>query len=705
MNKRTKMSFVMALLMIVSAISVVGTANANECNVIQTLDGDCQAENLDVVKTVWNGSAWVDEYYAEVGETVTFKINVTYQQTAPCGYLAKNFTVIDNLDPTGGVTYTIDYSSMNYAPIEESVPIQWNISEDYGIELNEGESFEITFNVTITTGYGELVNAVEVYGWETCCHIDLYGTDTATVIVEEEPCETRIELEKTVWNGTAYAEYVDGLTIGDIVKFKIVITYIDECETGYEILNMVVDDELPCCLEYEETLEITTTGEIDETTPEVSSDGKVVTWEWIFDNHVVLHDGDTVTIIFTAEFVEYCDLVGENWAYVEAWGCSGPTFEDEDNALVDCTSEETTFEKTVWNGSAWVEEIETAEGNTLRFKLELHYYGEEELRDIHFYDELPCILEYADNLYSNIEDIEDYVNVSEDKKHIWWNLTGVIIEDGDYIIIEFDALVTGQTGNDCPLCECQLDVVNYAEVWGKIGCTAEPNFFICDEVLIHSEGNCPPSAPGVTGDTTAEAGEEIEIKVKTTDSDGDKVYYMIDWGDESEGMVWVGPSNSSDEVALTHTYTAAGVYEVYAKAKDVHGAESAWSYYPFKITITEEAIKLDITLPASVKGLISATVKNNGGDDLAGIDWEITAAGGLFGGVDVSADGTIDLNSSDSTDLNGSDSAEVDTGDGSIGFGFGKVTGSVKVSIGDYEKEVEFSGFLLGKTIYALKIA
>lgn len=697
MNRRTKVSFVMALLMIVSAISVVGTANANECNVVQTLDDDCGPEDLDVVKTVWNGTAWVDEYYAEVGETVTFKINVTYHATAPCGYLAKNFTVIDNLDPTGGITYTIDYTSMNYAPIEESIPIQWNISEDYGIELDEGESFEITFNATITTGYGELVNTVQVYGWETCCHVDLYGTDTATVIVEEEPCETRIEIEKTVWNGTEWGEYVEDLTIGDIVEFKLVITYLDECETGYEILNMVVNDYLPCCLEYYETIDITSTGEIDPTTPEVTPDGKTVTWEWIFDNHVVLHDGDTLTITFSAEFVDYCDLVGENWADVEAWGCSGPTFFDEDNALVDCTPDETTFEKTVWNGTAWAEEIETAKGNTLRFKLEFHYYGVEELREISIYDELPCILEYADNLYSNIENIEDFVNVSEDKKHIWWNLTDVIITDGDSIIIEFDALVTGQTGNDCPLCQCELDVVNYAEITGKIGCTEEVNFFMSDEVLITSEGNCPPSAPGITGDVTAEAGEEIEIKVKTTDSDGDQVYYMIDWGEEYVGVPWVGPSDSGEEVTITHTYIDAGVYEVYAKAKDVHGAESEWSYYPFKITITEEEIDLDISMPASLKGMISATVKNNGGDDLAGISWEIEATGGLLGMVSASANGTFDLNSSDSVD--------VDTGEASIGFGFGKVTGSVKVSIGEYTNEVEFSGFLLGKTIYAIKTA
>lgn len=690
MNKRTKISLVMALLMIVSAVSAAGTVTANDCNFVETLG--CPVENLDVVKKVWNGTAWTDEYYAEVGETVTFKITVTY--TEVCGYLAKDFIVIDNLDSTEDLYYTVDYNSMNYDPIEESIPIQWNMTDDYGIELSDGESFAITFNVTIDSGFGSLINTVEVFATETCCGGDLYGNDEAQVIVEEDPCETRIELEKTVWNGTAWTEYVDDLTIGDIVEFKIVVTYIDECETGYEILNMVVEDYLPCCLIYHETVDITSTGEIDETTPQVSGDGKVVIWEWIFDNHVVLHDGDTVTIIFTAEFVDYCDIIGENLAYVEAWGCSGPTYIDEDNAFVDCTPGETTFEKLVWDEEAeeWVDEIETATGSALRFKLELQYYGVEELRDIHVYDELPCILEYIYTYNSNVN-VSDRIEVSNDSKHVWWNLTDLIITDGDKVTIEFFALVTGATSAGCPLCQCEQDAYNYANVRGRIGCTEEPNFFMEDEVLISSEGNCPPSTPGITGDTTAEVGEEIEIKVKTTDSDGDQVYYIIDW--DSEGLGWDGPYNSSKEVTFTHTYTEAGVYEVYAKAKDANGVHSEWSYYPFKVTITEEPIDLDITMPKRSRGTVSATITNNGGDDLAGISWKITATGGMLGKLDVSADGTVDIDSEEHADIN--------TGECSLCFGFGKITGTVEASIGEYEKSVEFSGFLIGKTIFAIK--
>jgi len=719
MNKKTKISLLMALLMIVSTATTVGTVTANEGNFIGALEFE---ETLDVTKEVWNGTHWVDEIVAEIGDTVQFRITITYSEplNETSGYRATDIVVKDTLPDC--LNYTNDVkitygteNSSGESSVNDKI-VYWNLTEDYptaypteeegGIQLylepniyDIPDTVQIEFNTTVVD-YGVNVNKVNVTATEHCSGEPLSGNATATVIVEEEPCETRIELEKTVWNETEWAEHIDGLTIGDIVKFKIEITYLDECETGYEILNMVVDDYLPCCLEYNETLEITSTGEVDETTPIVSPDGKIVTWEWEFDNHVVL-DGinNTLTIIFTADFVNYCEEVDENLAYVEAWGCSGPTYTDEDNATVDCRQDDPYFEKTVWNGSAWTHEIETTEGQILRFRLKLQYFGLEDLRDIRIYDEMSCILEYANNLYSNIEDIEDYINVSEDKKQMWWNLTGLVLEDGDYVIIEFDALVTGQSSGDCPLCECE-DAYNYAEVWGRIGCTQEPNFNEWDEVTIFAEGNCRPSAPGVSGDSSAELGEEIEIKVRTTDPDGDRVAYLIDWGDGT-GMAWTVFFNSGQEVTFIHTYAGVGEYDVYARAKDENESLSDWSYYPFTITITEEEeeeeeekINLGITLPTSVKGEMSATIKNKGDDDLAAIDWEITITGGILGKVDATKSGAIDLNSGKSKD--------VDTGHDSVGFGFGRVAGTVEVSYSDYEKSVEFHGFLIGKTIISI---
>ncbi len=704
MNKKTAISIVLTLLMIASTFSAI-SVNANELTACDDPynGGGTTEENLKVTKTVWNGCEWADSTDAELEDTIRFKIVVDYDQVLPAGYQAINLVVKDELpsclEYANGAVITLGETKYYGESFVDGKTVYWNLSEDYEIilhlNLQDGpDVVSIEFNATVVD-CGENVNNVYVTGKETCSQEPLYGHDDATVLVECYQCEPGIEVIKTVWNGTAWTEYVDGLTLGDLVKFKIEVIYTD-CGSNYEILNMVVEDYLPCCLMFNSIIDITSTGDHMDEPGVLLADGHVVVCEWVFDRHIVLHDGDKLTIIFDAVFVDYCDVIGENWAYVEAWGCSGPTYEDSDNAMVDCTKEETTFEKLVWDEKAeeWVEEIETATHNTLLFKLELHYYGVEDLTDIHFYDELPCILEYSYGDYPNIEEMDNYVEyaeVSDDGKHIWWNLTDVTLKDGESIVIYFEAIVTGATGGDCPLCQCEQDAYNYANLWGRIGCTQDPNFFMEDEVLIHSDGNCPPSAPGVTGDTTAEVGEEIEIKVKTTDSDGDQVYYLIYWGEDYVGIPWVGPSNSSEEVTIKHTYTQAGVYEVYAKAKDENSGESDWSYYPHKITITQEPIQLCISLPRIVRGKISATIKNNGGDDLAGIIWEINATGGMLGKVKVNANGTIDLDSEAS--------AVVNSSAGSVGFGIGRITGYVKITIGDYEKQVPIKGFLIGKIV------
>lgn len=693
MNKKTAISIVLTLLIIASAFSAM-SVNANElsaCNDVPD-GGDEIVENLEVTKEIWNGDGWVDEYTAEIGETVTFKITITYHEI--CGYKATNITVVDDMDFVGDLSATWD--DFNPIPDDTDLPITWTLDD----ELFEGESIVITFNVTITSGYGELNNTVEVNAIETCCGGDLYGKDSAKIIVEEPPCEPEIELIKKVWNGTAWADFADGFELDDIVKFKIEMIYHD-CGSGYEILNMVVEDDLPCCLEYDETvyedtIKITTTGEMDDPSVEIMND-KVIFWNWTFDRHVVLHDGDSITIEFGALFTQYCRGISENWAYVTAWGCSGPTFEDSDYAEVDCTPEDTTFEKLVWNGEEWVEEIETNTMADLTFSIALTYHGVEILTDLSFLDQLPCILEYVDStVYGPIdeddetqpEEIEIEPELSEDGKTIWWNLTGVELKDGEMILIILYVTVTGTTG-DC--CQCEY-VVNYASVTGRRGCTQEPNFFMEDEVIIRSEMNCPPSTPFIKGPRNGEVDEELDFTFVSIDPNGDQILtYNINWGDSEYNSVFNGPFNSGQEKTFSHTYTEAGTYKIKAWAADVNYLVSPWTPegYEFEVVITEEQISLGITLPKQSKGLISATVKNNGGDDLEDIDWKIIATGGIFGKVDIETDGTFDLD--------GGESKEIQSD--AIGLGLGKITGYVKVSIGDYTKKVEFDAFLIGKIV------
>jgi hypothetical protein len=103
--------------------------------------------------------------------------------------------------------------------------------------------------------------------------------------------------------------------------------------------------------------------------------------------------------------------------------CSG--YKDLDCAFVRCCPPPTTFTKKVLDGQKWVDEIETVVGNTLTFKLEFEYYGDENLTEIQFVDELPCILEYANNVdvYVTGGDAAlDTVELSNKGKTIWFNL-------------------------------------------------------------------------------------------------------------------------------------------------------------------------------------------------------------------------------------------------------------------------------------------
>jgi len=70
MKRKTGISLMLALLMVVSTCTV-GTANLNTCGV----EPLCECDDFgDVIKEVYNGTAWVEEYTAEMDELVYFKI-------------------------------------------------------------------------------------------------------------------------------------------------------------------------------------------------------------------------------------------------------------------------------------------------------------------------------------------------------------------------------------------------------------------------------------------------------------------------------------------------------------------------------------------------------------------------------------------------------------------------------------------------------
>jgi hypothetical protein len=78
------------------------------------------------------------------------------------------------------------------------------------------------------------------------------------------------------------------------------------------------------------------------------------------------------------------------------------------------------------------------------------------------------------------------------------------------------------------------------------------------------------------GPISGKSGTEYPYKTSTTDPDGDQVFYLFDWGDDTDSD-WLGPYDSGDECSSSHKWTSQGDYQIRVKAKDTKFAESDWS--------------------------------------------------------------------------------------------------------------------------------
>ncbi|VVB60559.1 Zinc carboxypeptidase [uncultured archaeon] len=93
-------------------------------------------------------------------------------------------------------------------------------------------------------------------------------------------------------------------------------------------------------------------------------------------------------------------------------------------------------------------------------------------------------------------------------------------------------------------------------------------------VTVNNQAPEKPAKPSgqVSGNITA----EYTYSTTSTDSDGNQVYYLWDWGDGTQST-WLGPFSSGAVVSAQKSWSKKGNYLIKVKAKDNSGAESAWS--------------------------------------------------------------------------------------------------------------------------------
>jgi hypothetical protein len=97
-----------------------------------------------------------------------------------------------------------------------------------------------------------------------------------------------------------------------------------------------------------------------------------------------------------------------------------------------------------------------------------------------------------------------------------------------------------------------------------------------DSLLVTIVQDEPPSPPIIDGPTHGKAGVNYTYTFVATNPESNDVYYWIEWGDGAQ-TEWIGPYPTGQHVTINHTFTKKGTYMIKAKAKDIHGVESAWA--------------------------------------------------------------------------------------------------------------------------------
>jgi len=457
MDRKIWISLILALLIIISTHSVVGIAQKL---IINSQSCPCPG-TIDFTKSVWIDGYW-DDYIedVEVGSTVRFNISLTYYKNPenPNPWALNNIVISDEL-PTC-LVFAENVTFFNALAIEEQQNgniIIWNFT-GYEYNLSDEETMSIEFDATVVESEEtENENIAYVSALEGNVHHH-NDEDSAWVYVYVPAPPEPLEFEKEVYDPETgeWVDYLDGVLKGTNVRFNLTITF-----NGYTGINlmkcMVVEDYIPeCCLDYAGNESFYYPSNLFEN-PDiyVSEDLKEVDFDW--SNRLFnLYPNQTIYIEFDTIVVEYCYEEVENCAFVDLWSCYNCPecvhLHGNDCTTVNCVPPETTIEKKVKDPETgeWVEETIQFVNETITYKIELKYYGNYNLTDLEIVDYLPFI-----TYYENASIIPS--DVSADGKTIRWNNSGPV-EDGQPLVITFDAFVWGSTG-DCE--ECGINLVEF----------------------------------------------------------------------------------------------------------------------------------------------------------------------------------------------------------------------------------------------------
>ncbi|UCF12497.1 MAG: hypothetical protein JSW06_10760 [Thermoplasmatales archaeon] len=161
----------------------------------------------------------------------------------------------------------------------------------------------------------------------------------------------------------------------------------------------------------------------------------------------------------------------------------------------------------------------------------------------------------------------------------------------------------------------KYEMFEWGALWGN------PNLGMVTAIV-----NKPPETPGQPdGPTQGVEDRELTYSSSTTDPEGEQIYYMFDWGDNTYSN-WIGPYDSGVAGEASHIWIDPGEYDIKVKAKDVNGSESDWST-PLAVTIVGGPF-LDMGLISGGLFRVNAVIKNSGATDTSNVKWNIILNGG-----------------------------------------------------------------------------
>ena len=161
------------------------------------------------------------------------------------------------------------------------------------------------------------------------------------------------------------------------------------------------------------------------------------------------------------------------------------------------------------------------------------------------------------------------------------------------------------------------------EIKAKVKDYWEDSFPTTHKVRIGNEAPDKPDQP--SGPSSGSIGLEYTFSSRTTDPDGDELYYNWSWGDGNYSD-WIGPYDSGVICEASYIWNDEGTFNIAVKAKDKYG-ESDWSE-PLQIQITESKIKIDKLTGGLLK--IQAFIENIGEKEVSNVNWNIDVTGSLI---------------------------------------------------------------------------